>query len=305
MLATMLVEPVRRFNRFYTRRIGVLREGLLESPFSLAEARVLYELAHRDGATASALAKELALDPGYLSRILRGFEERKLIARMPSPADGRRSIVSLTPAGRETFALLDARSSAEVETMLDPLTPRERTELIGAMATIERLLGGRGERVPYVLRAHQPGDMGWIVGRHAALYAQEYGWNAEFEAFVAEIAARFIRDFDPRRERCWMAERNGETVGSVVLVKHSEEVAQLRLLLVEPAARGLGIGERLVAESIAFARRAGYRAVTLWTNDILHAARRIYQRAGFRLVSEEPHHSFGADLVGQNWELAL
>jgi DNA-binding MarR family transcriptional regulator/predicted N-acetyltransferase YhbS len=306
MMSTMLAEPVRRFNRFYTRRIGVLKEGLLDSPFSLAEANVLYELAHGDAPAASILAKELSLDAGYLSRILRGLESRALIARVPSPADGRQQLVTLTAAGREAFALLNGRSSAQVETMLEPLSPRERTELIGAMRTIEALLSApRDERVSFILRPHQPGDIGWIIGRHGALYATEYGWNIEFEAFVAEIAAKFVRDFDPQRECCWIAERSGEIAGSVFVVKHSDEVAQLRMLVVDPAARGLGIGARLVEECIAFAKRAGYKEMMLWTTDFNQAARRIYERAGFTLVSEKRDRGYGVDFVAETWTLEL
>ncbi len=297
------VAAVRRFNRFYTRRIGILNEGHLRSPFSLAEVRVLYELAHRDE-----LAQELDLDAGYLSRILRRFQTQGLLARTPSAADGRQSHLRLTDAGRETFTALNARSSDEIAAMLAALSPAEQRRLVEAMRAIERLLGARAEpRTPYVLRPHQPGDIGWVIHRHGALYAQEYGWDERFEALVAEIAAKFIRDFDPRRERCWIAERDGESVGSVFLVRHpdAEGVAKLRLLLVEPSARGLGIGTRLVDECVRFARRAGYRTITLWTQSVLHAARRIYEHAGFRLVREEPHTSFGHDLVGETWEMTL
>jgi DNA-binding MarR family transcriptional regulator/GNAT superfamily N-acetyltransferase len=304
-----LVETVRHFNRFYTRRIGVLQEGLLKSPFSLAEARVLYELAHREDPAASELARDLGLDAGYLSRILKSFEKLALVRRTRSKSDGRQNILSLTPKGRRTFAALDAQSNKEVRAMAAKLTPANRGQLTGAMHTIERLLGGDEIApplaVPYVLRPHQPGDMGWVAHRHGVLYAQEYGWEDSFEALVAEIAAKFIRNFDPQRERCWMAERAGAVVGSVFLVKRSKSVAQLRLLLVEPDARGLGIGRRLVEECIRFARQKGYRKIVLWTNDVLTAARKIYEQAGFQLVEESRHHSFGKDLVGQNWELDL
>jgi DNA-binding MarR family transcriptional regulator/GNAT superfamily N-acetyltransferase len=300
------VDAVRRFNRFYTKQIGVLHEGLLGSPFSLTEVRVLYELAHREKPTATELGKELGLDAGYLSRILRGFKKRGLVTKMPSKADGRQSLLSLTARGRKTFAPLNTRSSDEVAAMLRKLPAVEQSRLIEAMHTIEELLGGRPEpKVPYLLRPHQPGDMGWVVHRHGVLYAQEYGWNEQFEALVAEIAAKFIKEFDPKLERCWIAEREHEIVGSVFLVKQSAEVARLRLLLVEPKTRGLGIGSRLVNECIRFARQVGYRTITLWTNDVLHAARHIYEKAGFRLVREEPHHSFGHDLIGETWELAL
>jgi DNA-binding MarR family transcriptional regulator/GNAT superfamily N-acetyltransferase len=300
------IAAVRRFTRFYTRQIGVLREGLHESPFSLTEARVLYELANRTVLTAADIARDLGLDAGYLSRILRAFAQRGLIARTRSEKDGRQSLLALTPAGRAAFAPLDRGSHDEVGAMLAPLGAGAQVRLIEAMATVEQLLGEKvRDAPPYLLRPHQPGDMGWVVSRHGALYAQEYQWNMEFEALVADIVAAFIRNFDARRERCWIAEIDGAPVGSVFLVKQSDDVAKLRLLLVEPQARGLGIGARLVAECIRFARFTGYRTLTLWTNDVLVAARRIYQAAGFRLVAEEKHHSFGHDLVGQNWELEL
>lgn len=300
------VAAVRRFNRFYTRRIGVLREGFLKTPFSLTEGRVLYELAHRDAVTASALARELDLDPGYLSRILKGFEARSMIARTTSPEDARQSLVSLTETGRLAFAPLNQRSEEEVGAMLGVLPAPAQKRLVAGMAEIETLLGEHATpAAPYLLRPHRPGDIGWIIHRHGALYAEEYGWDESFEALVAEIAAKFLRDFDPRRERCWIAEREGEILGSVMVVHQSDEVAKLRLLLVEPKARGLGIGRRLVEECLSFARLAGYRRMTLWTNDILHAARRIYEQAGFQLTAEEPHHSFGKDLVSQTWERDL
>jgi DNA-binding MarR family transcriptional regulator/GNAT superfamily N-acetyltransferase len=303
-----LVEAVRRFNRFYTRRIGVLQEGLLQSPFSLAEARVLYELANRENPSAGALATDLGLDTGYLSRILKGFAKRGLVRKSRSDSDGRQSILALTAEGRRAFAVLDAQSSKEVRGLVGNLAPAERGQLAQAMQTVGRLLGadtGSASPAAYVLRPHQPGDMGWVAHRHGVLYAQEYGWDESFEALVAEIATKFIRRFDARRERCWIAERSGEVVGSVFLVKRSPRVAQLRLLLVEPSARGLGIGQRLVEECVRFSQESGYRKIALWTNDVLTAARKIYERAGFRLVEENPHHSFGKDLVGQTWELEL
>ncbi|MBI3515924.1 MAG: bifunctional helix-turn-helix transcriptional regulator/GNAT family N-acetyltransferase [Proteobacteria bacterium] len=300
------VAAVRRFNRFYTKQIGVLREGLHDSAFSLTEARVLYELAHRDGLTAGQLAKELALDAGYLSRILRAFARRGLLDKTVSEADGRQSLLALTKAGRAAFAPLNEGSRVEIGAMLAPLADARQRRLVAAMDTIEGLLSGRdGAAVPYLLRPHQPGDIGWVAHRQAVLYAEAYGFDERFEALVAEIGARFINRFDPKRERCWIAERDGEIVGSVFLVKQSARTAKLRLLYVEPSARGLGIGRRLVDECIRFARLKGYRKITLWTNDILVSARRIYQAAGFTLVAEERHHSFGHDLVGQNWELAL
>ena len=300
------IDAVRRFNRFYTKQIGVLHEGLLGSPYTLTEVRVLYELAHRESPTAAELSKELGLDPGYVSRILRGFKKRGLLAKTRSTTDGRRSLLSLTARGRRAFAPLNQRSHDDVETMLSALSGLEQLRLSQAMQTVEMLLGARVEpKVPYLLRPHQPGDMGWVVHRHGVLYAKEYGWDETFEALVAEIVAKFIRGFDPKRERCWIAEREGEVVGSVFLVRHSETVAQLRLMYVEPKARGLGIGSRLVDECIRFARQVGYRKMTLWTNSVLAAARYIYRKAGFRLVHEESHHSFGHDLVGETWELDL
>lgn len=300
------VAAVRRFNRFYTQKIGVLREGLLDSPFSLSEARVLYELAHREQPTATELGKDLGLDPGYLSRILRGFERRGLVRKTPSEADGRRNLLTLTRKGEEAFAPLNVRSRAEIGALLGSLTEAEQVRLVEAMHTIENLLGAQPEpKAPYLLRPHQPGDMGWVIHRHGVLYAQEYGWDQTFEALVAEVAAAFIRNYDARHERCWIAEKDGEIVGSVFLVKKSKTVAKLRLLYVEPKARGLGIGARLVVECERFARQVGYRKITLWTNSILHAARRIYEKAGYRLVASEPHHSFGHDLIGETWEKTL
>jgi DNA-binding MarR family transcriptional regulator/GNAT superfamily N-acetyltransferase len=300
------VGVVRRFNRLWTHRIGVLQEEFLGSEFSLTEVRVLYELAQRQETTASELGEELGLDAGYLSRILRGFEKGSLIHKSPSEADGRRKLLRITERGREVFAPLDERSRACIGAMLSGMSIEEQERLVGAMRTIERLLGARSEpEVPYLLRPHWAGDMGWVVHRHGVLYAREYGWDERFEALVAEIVAKFIQHYDPKLERCWIAERDGEIVGSVFIVKQSEEIAKLRLLLVEPKARGLGIGSRLVEECIRFARQIGYQKITLWTNDVLHTARRIYERVGFRLVYEEPHHSFGHDLVGQTWELIL
>ncbi|HTO50493.1 MAG TPA: helix-turn-helix domain-containing GNAT family N-acetyltransferase [Burkholderiales bacterium] len=300
------VDVVRRFNRFYTRRIGALRAGLLDSPFSLAEARLLFELAHRERPTAAELARDLGLDAGYLSRMLRGLERRRLIARERSNSDGRQSLLGLTAEGKRTFGTLNTRSAAEVRAMLGKLSDAGQRRLVEAMRDVERLLGAATEpKVPYLLRPHRPGDMGWVVHRHGALYAHEYGWDERFEALVATIVAKFIENFDPKRERCWIAERDGEIVGSVFLVSKSRTVAQLRLLYVEPSARGLGIGKRLVDECERFARDRGYRKIVLWTNSVLHAARHIYEAAGYRLLAEEPHHSFGRALVGQTWELAL
>jgi len=298
---------VRGFNRFYTRQIGVLREGLLKSPFSLSEMRVLYEIAHRQRPTATELCQELGLDPGYLSRILGKLEKHGLVRREASESDGRQSLLGLTTRGRKTFATLDARQSAEVAAMLRLVPPGAQSRLVQAMQVIETLLGGRPEpKTPYIVRSHQPGDMGWVVHRHGVLYAQEYGYDEHFEALVAEIAAKFIQHLDPKRERCWIAEKDGEMVGSVFLVKKSKTVAKLRLLLVEPSARGLGLGKRLVDECVRFARQVGYRKMVLWTQSELPAARHVYEQAGFRLVQEKPHRSWGRDdLVSQVWELKL
>lgn len=300
------VEVVRRFNRFYTQRIGVLREGLLQSPFSLTEVRVMYELAHRDEPTATLLNKELGLDAGYLSRILRDLSKRGVIKKRPSKSDGRQSHLLLTKKGEKEFAALNARSNDEVAAMLSKLPAGEQQRIVAAIHVIEDVLGAKPEqKASYLLRPHQPGDMGWIVHRHGVLYAHEYGWDEQFEALVAEIVAQFIKNFDAKRDRCWIAEKDAEIVGSVFLVKESKTVAKLRLLLVEPRARGLGIGKRLVAECVRFARQAGYEKITLWTNSVLDAARHIYEDAGFQLINEERHHSFGHDLVGQTWELEL
>jgi DNA-binding MarR family transcriptional regulator/GNAT superfamily N-acetyltransferase len=300
------VAAVRSFNRFYTRQIGVLQEGLLESPFSLTQVRVLYELAKRGEAAAAEEGRDHGLDAGDLSRLVRGFEERGLLERLPSEEDGRRSRPRLTRRGRSTFRTLDARSDRDVGALLSRLDPPRRARLLAAMDVVRRELGDAPEpAVPYVLRTHRPGDMGWVVYRHGVLYSQEYGWDERFEGLVAGIVARFVAAFDPRRERCWIAEREGEPVGSVFLVTKSRTVAQLRLLLVEPSARGLGIGRRLVEECVRFARQARYRKVMLWTNRGLDAARHVYERAGFVLVEEEPHDDFGEGLIGQTWELDL
>ena len=302
------VAAVRRFNRFYTKQIGILDEGLLRSPFSLAEVRLLYEIANGTDVTAAALADELRLDPGYLSRILRRFHERGLVRRETSAADGRRSHLTLTEKGRRTFAGLDARQNEDVVALLTRLPAAGRQRLVDAMHGIEDVLGApaRDSGEPYLLRQHQPGDMGWITHRHGVLYSQEYGYDERFEALVARIAGEFIERLDPARERCWIAERHGEIVGSVFLVQQSATVAKLRLLYVEPSARGLGIGARLVDECIRFARRAGYRKITLWTQSELLAARRIYQKARFKLVGKQRHRSFSRDdLVSETWELKL
>ncbi|MER8395675.1 bifunctional helix-turn-helix transcriptional regulator/GNAT family N-acetyltransferase [Mesorhizobium sp. M0045] len=300
------IDAVRAFNRFYTRQIGLLDEGLLKSTFSLTEARVLYELAHRDGLTATDLGRDLGLDAGYLSRLLKKFEERDLVERATIEADARRSSIALTKAGRQAFAPLNQGSHEQVAALLERLSAAEQDRLVRAMQTVQRLLGGSAEpKIPYMLRSLQVGDIGWIIHRQGLLYAQEYGWDETYEALVAEILGAFVKSFDPKWERSWIAEREGEVVGSVFVMHQSDEVAKLRLLYVEPSARGLGIGRRLVEECIGFARTKGYRTLTLWTNDVLTSARRIYEAAGFKLTDEERHHSFGKDLVGQNWNLEL
>ena len=300
------VDAVRRFNRLYTKQIGVLNEGLLNSAYSLTEVRVLYELANGGSTTATALGNELGLDAGSLSRILRKFQDKKLIERTPSEADARNMLLTLTDKGKSEFAPLNAASTAEVDAMLSKLTAEEQTRLVGSMQRIERLLQlERQKPGPYMLRPHQPGDMGWVIHRHGVLYAQEYGWDERFEALVAQIAAEFIQNFDSKCERCWIAERDGEIVGSVFLVKKDEEIAKLRLLLVEPSARGLGIGKRLVDECIRFAKQIGYKKITLWTQSNLTAARNIYENAGFQLLSQQKHKSFGKELVAETWELNL
>lgn len=300
------IETVRRFNRFYTRQIGVLNKGFLESPYSLTEVRVLYELRYHAPVTATALRQELGLDAGYLSRIIRRFSGQGLLSKESVASDGRQTSLRLSDKGRRTFAAIEARQREAVATMLERLSAGERSQLFNSMRTLETLLGERdAPKVPYVIRPPQPGDIGWITHRQGVLYNQEYGWDEQFEALVAEIAAKFFQSFDPKRERCWIAEREGEVIGSVFCVKDSKTIARLRLLYVEPSARGLGVGSRLVDECVAFARRAGYRKITLWTNSVLHSARHIYERAGFRKVSEESHHSYGHDLVSQTWELKL
>jgi DNA-binding MarR family transcriptional regulator/GNAT superfamily N-acetyltransferase len=312
------IEAVRKFNRFYTRRIGVLHEGLLETRFTLTESRLLWELAHRDSPTATDLARELKLDPGYLSRLLSGFKQRGLIKSTRSNEDARQVRLSLSAAGRRAFAPLNTRSQADVSGLLVTLTEPQQQQMLQAMATLEKLLGtdgnsGERHKAAYLLRPHHAGDMGWVISRHGALYAGEYQFDLRFEALVARIAADFIERFDARREACWIAERDGGNVGSVFLVQARDDatqapldgVAQLRMLLVEPAARGLGLGQRLVAECERFARQAGYRRIMLWTNSLLVAARGIYRKAGYQLVASEAHTSFGHALVGETWELEL
>jgi len=304
------IDSVRRFNRFYTRAIGVLQEGWLDSPFPLTEARVLYELAHRKKPTATLLRNNLDLDAGYLSRILSGFEKRGLIEKKPSEDDRRQSLLALTEEGHRQFAPLEDRTMQQVGGMIERLSENAQRRLIGAMQAIEKLLAPAerpesGAKASYLLRPHQTGDMGWVVHRQGVLYAQEYGYDERFEALAAEIVAQFIQHYDARRERCWIAERDGEVAGSVFLVAKSKTTAKLRLLYVEPAARGLGIGSRLVGECVRFARQAGYKRIVLWTQSELDAARHIYKHAGFRLARKKRHRSFSKQLVAETWELCL
>ncbi len=306
------VAAVRGFNRFYTRQIGVLRKNFLDSPYSLGEARVLYEIASRRAPTASAIARALDLDAGYLSRLVRSFERRGLIRRTTSPRDARQSHLSLTPQGRRAYTPLQRRSQRDAAAMLERLPPAAQSRLIAAMHTIHGLLDGDGAaRKPgdagrnCTLRAPVPGDFGWIVRRHAELYAQEYGWTEPFEGLCAQIVADFANDYDKKRERCWIAEMDGEPVGCVFLVEDSAKVARIRLLLVDPKARGLGLGARLVDECVRFARRAGYSKITLWTNSVLNAARHIYQKAGFRLTGTERHKSWGRPVTSEFYDLRL
>jgi DNA-binding MarR family transcriptional regulator/GNAT superfamily N-acetyltransferase len=298
------VARLRAFNRFYTRFLGLLRDGLLDSPYSLAEGRVLFELGTSEAASPSHLAERLQVNLGYMSRVLSGLKKRGLVRAETSPDDGRRQLVSLTSRGRAVFKSLDEASSEQIRRLLSVLSDDAQDRLMSSVSVIESLLG---ERPPPVvtLRAPVSGDFGWIVQRHGQLYAQEYGWDETFEALVARIVADYADEHDPKRDAAWIAEVNGERVGCVFCMKKEHDVAQLRILLVEPSARGMGIGGRLVEECIRFAKRAGYKQVMLWTNDVLVDARRIYERVGFRLVDEEAHHSFGHDLVGQNWMLDL
>lgn len=302
------IPAFRRFNRFYTRILGLLDEGLVQSRFSLAEARVLFELAWRGECGATEIASELNLDPGYLSRILARFQDSGRLTRMQSPVDARHSVLKLTKRGKSAFADLDRRSIHQAHQLLERLSPEKLSAVMASMRNIESALApGIEPRALFILRSHRPGDMGWVVERHGTLYAQEYGWDESFEALVARIAADFITNFDSRRERCWIADREGERLGSIFLVRHPDrdDTAKLRLLLVEPSARGLGLGKALVRECIQFARFASYRKMTLWTQSNLPAALHLYQQAGFRLTAESPHHSFGKDLVSQTWDLDL
>lgn len=301
------VQTLRRFNRFYTTQIGVVNEHLVDSEFSLSEMRVLYELAHRDQPTAGALGRELRLDPGYLSRMLRAFEKRGLLSRSESKSDGRQNLLSLTDLGRKTFAPLETRWQEEMVHLLENISASDRKRLVEAMHTIQAILGSKSEATrSFLLRPHRSGDMGWVVQRHGEIYWQEYRYDQRFEALCAEIVARFVLHLDPKREACWIAEKEGANVGSVFVVQKSKTVAKLRLLLVEPSARGLGIGRRLVEECVRFSRDAGYRKIVLWTQSELHAARHLYQKAGFKVVDRQRHDSFGRKgLIAETWELPI
>ena len=299
------VAAVREFNRFYTNVLGWLREGLLDTPYSLTEARVIFELARADQTEAGQLRRWLDIDAGYLSRVLARFESDGIVSLSRSAADARRQVIGLTGAGRAVFARLNALSAGQVRGLLSGLPAGRRVSLVSAMTGIREILDGAPRGDTLVLRAPAPGELGWVVQRHGALYAAEYGWDETFEALVARLVADYAARADRKHEAAWIAETDGQPAGCVFCVRKSDDVAQLRLLLVEPHARGKGIGERLVAECVAFARRMGYREIVLWTNDVLHAARHIYQRAGFELVSSQEHHSFGRDLVAQDWRLPL
>jgi DNA-binding MarR family transcriptional regulator/GNAT superfamily N-acetyltransferase len=305
LIPTEQIEQVRAFNRDYTRRIGVLSRGLLDSPFSLTQVRVMYEIAHRPGVTAAELAGELSLDPGYLSRILQGFEGKRLLGRAAAGADRRRQHLRLTAAGQRVLAPLERRAQQQVRLLLEALDAPQRRALLAAMGTIRDAFTPPKAAGEVSLRGHRPGDMGWVIERHGVLYSSEYGWNMQFEALVASITADFIRTFDPARERCWIAERDGRRAGCIFLVAGEAGTAKLRLLLVEPEARGLGLGGRLVSECVNFARTAGYARILLWTQSNLTAARHLYERAGFELTGREPHRSFGHELIAETWELSL
>lgn len=296
---------IRDFNRFYTRQIGLLDQGFLGSAFTLTEVRVLYELAHRDSPTATEIARELSLDPGYLSRLLKKLERQGHLARGRDAEDARQRPLRLTRSGRRVFERLDQASGEQISAMISGLTPAQVSELVASMQTVRQLLQADKAKKAYSLRPLRVGDIGWIIHRQGLSYAEEYGWDLTYEGLVAEILGTFVKQFDPAAENAWVAERNGAIVGSVFIVRESAAIARLRLLYVEPGARGLGIGRHLVDSCVAFAREKGYRTLRLWTNDVLVSARRIYQAAGFRLVKEERHHSFGKDLLGQTWELTL
>jgi DNA-binding MarR family transcriptional regulator/GNAT superfamily N-acetyltransferase len=300
------IAAIRGFSRFYTRKLGIIEPKLLHSPFTLQEARIMYEIAHRRACTATDLTRDLGLDPGFLSRTLQALQRRQIVTRKASKDDGRVNELSLTARGRTAQAELERRSREEVGSLLASLDDTQRAAVVRAMTTIEQTLERPTEKpAAFVLRSHRPGDIGWVISSQAKAYAQEYGWDISYEALVAEICAQFIKNYDPSREHCWIAEAGGEPLGSIFLVKGSDDVAKLRLLLVEKKARGLGVGRALVEQCISSARDKGYKKMTLWTQSILVAARGIYQAAGFHRVKEEPHHSFGVDLVGETWEMEL
>jgi DNA-binding MarR family transcriptional regulator/GNAT superfamily N-acetyltransferase len=298
------IAEVRRFNRFHTRLVGALNNRLLESEYPLPQLRVLYEVAN-GSYSASDLAQDLAMDPGYLSRLISGLSKDGLIEKKPSRRDARKRVLGLTVAGRDVFNTLDATSAAEVGELLKPLSAREQEALVGAMTRIRRLLGDPPSDRTFVLRDPEPGDLGWVVHRQSVLYTKEFGWDWTFEGLVAEIVSNYVRDFIPDKEKCWIAEQDGEIIGSVFVVRQDDDTAKLRMLYVEAQARGLGLGRRLVEECIRFARKKGYKRLELWTNDILIPACRIYAAAGFELLEEEAYHGFGHDLVGQTWSLDL
>ena len=299
------VGAVRRFSRFYTRRIGLLQDGLLETQFSLTQARVLYELAHKPDCTATDVVAALGIDHGYLSRILRNFEERGLISRKRAKDDGRQIVLALTAKGQLAFGALDKRSQKDMGAMLRGLSEAEQERLVAAMGTIETLIEREPNKRSYTLRAHRPGDMGWVVAKHGELYAKEYGWDHTIEAITADIVSAFLKNYDPKRERCWIAEMDGEPVGSIFLVRDSDDTARIRLLIVDPKARGLGVGRDLARRSIAFAREVGYAKITLWTHAVLTAARAIYEREGFKLTRQWVHEDFGKPVESETWELLL
>ena len=300
------VAAVRSFSRFYTRKLGILEPKLLHSPFTLQEARIIYEIAHGPVCTATDLTRSLSLDPGFLSRTLQALQRRQIVSRKPSTADGRVNELSLTAKGRAASTELERRSQEDVGSLLASLDDNQRAAIVSAMRTIEQTLDRSAEKpAAFLMRSHRPGDIGWVISSQAKAYAEEYGWDISYEALVAEICAQFIKNYDASREHCWIAEAGGEPLGSIFLVKGSDDVAKLRLLLVEKKARGLGVGRALVEQCISSARAKGYKKMTLWTQSILVAARGIYQAEGFRRIKEEPHHSFGVDLVGETWERAL
>ncbi|WP_307648498.1 bifunctional helix-turn-helix transcriptional regulator/GNAT family N-acetyltransferase [Variovorax boronicumulans] len=301
------IKAIRQFNRFYTRQIGAL-DPYLGSEMSLTDVRVLYELAHRETAVASEIGRDLGLDAGYMSRILRRFESEGWLTREPHTRDARQSVLHLTEAGHAAFAPLQQKSRDEAAALLAPLAPAQRNQLVQAMGTMQSLLdpaAAPAKPQAAILRDPAPGDIGWVVQQHGEIYAREYGWDSSFEALVAQIAGEFLLKFQPEWERCWIAELNGERMGSIFVVRKSASVAQLRLLILSPAARGLGLGGKLVDECIAFARRKGYKKMVLWTNSDLVAARAIYAKRGFQLTKSEPHESYGKQLVGETWEMKL